>query len=97
MQNSQLQQQLREVIDFICCHGGSIRFLSSGVWVDREWDTPSQSTEPMFEILYLMSGQTKILLNGISHTVKKNEDVYKRQILDRPRQIYQRERHDPGF
>lgn len=73
MQNSQLQQQLREVIDFICCHGGSIRFLSSGVWVDREWDTPSQSTEPMFEILYLMSGQTKILLNGISHTVKKND------------------------
>lgn len=73
MQNTQLQQQLSEVIDFICCHGSSIRFLSSGVWVDREWDTPRQSTGPMFEFIYLMSGQTRIYLNGITHSVKKND------------------------
>ena len=71
MQNSQLQKQLSEVIDFICCHGSSIRFLSSGVWVDRGWDTPKQSAKPMFEIIYLLSGQTRIYLNGITHAVKK--------------------------
>ncbi|MBU9744549.1 AraC family transcriptional regulator [Diplocloster agilis] len=73
MQNAQLQKQLREVIDFLCHHGSSIRFLSSGIWVDREWDTPKQSTKPMFEIIYLISGQTSIYLNGITHAVKKND------------------------